>query len=171
MLTHTTLLISKMDPIKYILEKPALSRRIARWKMILTEYDIQYTTQKAIKGSVLADHLAHQAVDDYQPMNFEFPDENIMLVTDCETPGPDEGPEEGSRWSMYFYGASNALGNGIGIVIISPEGSHTRFTARLCFNCTNNMEEYEACIMGLRAAIDLRIKCLSVFRDSALVIS
>ena len=160
-----------MDPIKYIFEKPALSGRIARWHMVLTEYDIEYTTQKAIKGSVLADHLAHQAVDDYQSMNFEFPDENIMLVTDCETPGPDEGPEEGSRWSMYFDGASNALGNGISAVIISPEGCHTPFTARLCFNCTNNMAEYEACIMGLRAAIDLRIKFLSVFGDSTLVIS
>ena len=63
-----------MDPIKYIFEKPSLSGRIARWQMILTEYDIQYTTQKAIKGSVLVDHLAHQAVDDYQSMNFEFPD-------------------------------------------------------------------------------------------------
>ena len=72
---------------------------------------------------------------------------------------------------MYFDGASNALGNGIDAVIISPEGSHTPFTARLCFNCTNNMAEYEACIMGLRAAIDLRIKFLSVFGDSALVIS
>ena len=49
--------------------------------MILTEYDIQYATQKAIKGSVLAGHLAHQAVDDYQSMNFEFPDESIMIVT------------------------------------------------------------------------------------------
>ena len=70
-----------------------------------------------------------------------------------------------------FYGASNALSNGIGAVIISPGGCHTPFTAQLCFNCTNNMEEYEACIMGLRAAIDQRIKFLSVFRDSALVIS
>ena len=52
--------------------------------MILTEYDIQYTTHKAIKGSVLADHLAHQVVDDYQSINFEFPDENIMLVTDLK---------------------------------------------------------------------------------------
>ena len=41
MLTHTTLLISKMDLIKYIFEKPSLSGRIARWQMILTEYDIQ----------------------------------------------------------------------------------------------------------------------------------
>ena len=69
MLTHTTLLISKMDPIKYIFEKLALFERITRWQMILTEYDIQYTTQKEIKGSVLADHLAHQAVDDYQSID------------------------------------------------------------------------------------------------------
>ena len=60
--------------------------------MVLTKYNIQYTTQKAIKGSVLTDHLAHQDVDDYQSMNFEFLDENIMLITDCEKPGPYEGP-------------------------------------------------------------------------------
>ena len=72
---------------------------------------------------------------------------------------------------MVFDGASNALGNGIGDVIISPEDYHTPFTARLCFNCTNNMAEYEASIMGLKAAIDLRIKFLSVVGDSALVIS
>ena len=73
-----------------------MSGRIERWQMILTEYDIKYTTQKAIKGSVLADHLAHQPVDDYQSLNFEFPDEDILVVTDCKVPGPDEGPEEGS---------------------------------------------------------------------------
>lgn len=72
---------------------------------------------------------------------------------------------------MVFDGASNALGNGIGAVIISPKGCHTLFTARLCFDCTNNMAEYEACILGLRVAIDLRIKFLSVYGDSALVIS
>ena len=91
-------------------------------------------------------------MDNYQSMNFELQDENIMLVTDCEEPGADEGPEEGSRWTMVFDGASNALG-------------------KLCFNCTNNMAEYEACIMGLKADIDLRIKFLIIFGDSALVIS
>ena len=53
--------------------------------------------QKVIKESVLADHVAHQVVDDYQSMNFEFLDENIMLIVDCEKPGPYEGPEQGSQ--------------------------------------------------------------------------
>ena len=86
-----------------------------------------------------------------------------MLVTDYEEPGPDEGTEERSRWIMVFDEASNALDNGIGAVIISPKGCHTPFTARLCFNYTNNMAEYEACIMGLKAAIDLH--CLTLVRE------
>ncbi|XP_058746121.1 uncharacterized protein LOC131618991 [Vicia villosa] len=172
MLTHTTLLISKMDPIKYIFEKPALTGRIARWQMILTEYDIQYTTQKAIKSSVIADYLAHQPVDDYQSMYFEFPDEDIMCVAETSK-GQDqeEGPEPGARWTLVFDGASNALGNGIGAVLTSPTGFHIPFTARICFDCTNNVAEYEACIYGIEAAIDLRIKNLAVYGDSALVIS
>ena len=71
----------------------------------------------------------------------------------------------GFRWAFY------ALGNIIGVVIISPQGYHTPFTARLCFDCTNNMAEYKACIMGIKDAIDLRIKFLSLYGDSTLVIS
>ena len=48
-----------MDSIKYIFEKPVLTGRISRWQMLLSEYDIEYLAQKAIKGSILADHLAH----------------------------------------------------------------------------------------------------------------
>ena len=99
--------------------------------MILTEYDIQYTTQKSIKGSVLADHLAHQAVEDYQSMRFDILDEDILTLDNIEGNRLYDGPEQGSRWTLYFDGASSALGNGIGAVLISPEGYHTPFTARL----------------------------------------
>jgi hypothetical protein len=93
------MLISKMDPIKYIFEKPALSGRIARWQMLLSEYDIQYVTQKAIKGSVLTEHLAHQPLGDYQHVRFDFPDEDIMALSE-NFPEEDEGPELGSRWKL-----------------------------------------------------------------------
>jgi hypothetical protein len=42
--------------------------------------------------------------------------------------------------------------------------------ARLLFDCTNNIAEYEACIMGLERAVNLRIKTLEVYGDSALLI-
>ena len=57
-------------------------------------------------------------------------------------------PKE-SGWKIYFDGASNALGRGVGTVLISPEGNHCLFTVKLSFDCTNNVTDYEACIMGL----------------------
>lgn len=103
-------------------------------------------------------------------MRLDFPNEDIMYIRDYEIPGPEEGPEPGSRWMLVFDGASNALGNGIGAVITSPTDFHLPFTTRLCFKCTNNMAEYEACILGIEAAIDLRVKILEVYGDSTLVI-
>ena len=71
---------------------------------------------------------------------------------------------------MYFNGASNALGRDVGTVLISPEGNHCPFTTKLSFDYTNNVAEYEACVMGLQAAIKKKIKRLTVYGDSALVI-
>ena len=80
MLTYTTWLIARMDPLKYVFKKMALTGRISRWQMLLSEYDIQYVTQKSIKGSILADHLAHQPLPEYQPMKSDFPDEDVMVI-------------------------------------------------------------------------------------------
>jgi len=43
-------------------------------------------------------------------------------------------------------------------------------TARLCFGWTNNIAEYEACAMGIRAAIESRVKFLNVYGDSDLIV-
>lgn len=77
-----------MDHVKYIFENLILTGRVARWHMALTEYDIQHVTQKSIKGSVLSYYLAHQPLEDYQSMHFEFPDEDIMLIKDFNIPRP-----------------------------------------------------------------------------------
>ena len=41
---------------------------------------------------------------------------------------------------------------------------------RLGFDCTNNMAKYEACALGIQAAIDFKVKLLKVYGDSVLVI-
>ena len=99
-------------------------------------------------------------------MSFEFPDEDLMAVLQIEK--EESLKEEG--WKMYFDETLNALGRGVRAVLISPEGSHCPFTAKLSFDCTNNVVEYEACVLGLQAAIEKKIKELIVYGDSALVI-
>jgi ribonuclease HI len=94
-----------------------------------------------------------------------------LKMKDCDEPLFGEGPDPESRWGLIFDGAVNVYGNGIGAVIITPKGTHIPFSARLQFDCTNNTTEYEACIMGLEEAIDLRIKNIDIYGDSALVIN
>ena len=54
---------------------------------------------------------------------------------------------------MYFDGATNQNGSGIGVLLISPKGTHISFSCRLNFPANNNVTKYEACIMGLRATL------------------
>ena len=61
------------------------------------------------------------------------------------------------------------MGHKINAVIISPEGEYCPFIARLNFDSTNNVAEYEACIIGLQAAMAKKVKNLKVYGDSALV--
>jgi hypothetical protein len=37
-------------------------------------------TRKAVKGSVIADHLADHAMEDYESLDFDFPDEDVLSV-------------------------------------------------------------------------------------------
>uniref|UniRef100_A0A2N9FM09 RNase H type-1 domain-containing protein n=1 Tax=Fagus sylvatica TaxID=28930 RepID=A0A2N9FM09_FAGSY len=75
------------------------------------------------------------------------------------------------RWKLYFDGAANAVGSGIGAVLVSPKGQQTPIAVKLGFDCTNNMTEYEACIVGLQAALEFGAYELEVFGDSLLIVS
>ncbi|XP_052484927.1 uncharacterized protein LOC128040000 [Gossypium raimondii] len=145
------------------MESPALSRRMTQWQILLSEYDIVYVSQKSVKGSAIANFLASRAMKEYEPLEFDFPDEDLMCISEGES-------SKDQSWKMSFDGVSNALGHGIGAVLVSPEGNHYMLTARLNFFCTNNIAKYEACIMGLRAAIKRKIETLKVYGDSVLVI-
>ena len=149
-----------MDPLKYIFQKPMPTGRLAKWQILLTEFDIIYVTRTAMKAQALAENPVN---DDYKPLDTYFPDEEINSIEEL-------GSNGNQAWKLYFDGATNTKGKGIGAILISPIGQHYPATARLFFFCTNNMTEYEACIMGLNMAIDLGVQELIVLGDSDLLI-
>ena len=59
MLSYKVLLIARMDPLKYLMEKPMQDGKTAKWVLLLSEFDIKYVTQKSMKGRAIVDHLAH----------------------------------------------------------------------------------------------------------------
>ncbi|PKI51044.1 hypothetical protein CRG98_028569, partial [Punica granatum] len=160
-LYHTIHLLSKANPLRYLLDCPSSMTNIAKWRCQLTEYDIEYVFRTSIKGQAIADHLAEFPIEDDTPINSDFPDEGILQVDD---------EEDEPTWKMYFDGAVNSVGSGVGAVLISPDGHHYPVAAKVDFSCTNNMAEYEVCILGLQVAIDFKVKELEVFGDSMLTI-
>ena len=136
MLAFKVLLIVRMDPLKYLMEKPVQDGKIAKWVLILSKFDIKYVTQKFVKGRAIVDHLAHCSLEEAKEIQEDFLDEDIMGI-------------ELESWKMYFDGATNQNGSGIGILLISPKGTHNPFSSRLNFPVTNNAIEYEVCIIRL----------------------
>ncbi|RVW74208.1 Ribonuclease HI [Vitis vinifera] len=143
-------------------DSPALVGRLMRWLVLLTEFDIHYVTQKSIRGSIVTDHLASLPVSDGRAIDDDFPDEDVVAATSL------------TGWSMYFDGAANHSGYGIGVLLISPHGDHIPRSVRLAFSdrhpATNNIVEYEDCILGLETALELGIRQMEVFGDSNLVL-
>ncbi|KAA3473941.1 RNA-directed DNA polymerase (Reverse transcriptase), Ribonuclease H [Gossypium australe] len=41
-------------------------------------------SKKAVKGSAIADFLASRALEDYEPLNFDFPNEDLIYVATTE---------------------------------------------------------------------------------------
>jgi len=144
MLYYTTWLISKLDHLIYIFEKPYLLSRIVRWHVLLVEYDIVYTTKKAVKRSVIADHLTDNTIEDCEPLIFDFPDEDVLII---------KGGGELDWWTMYFNIIVNVYVNRARAMIISLDKKQYPVSTKLQFKHTNNTIEYKAYILGLEAAL------------------
>ena len=85
--------VARMDPLKYLFEKPALSGRLSRWLILLAEFDLKYVARKTIKGSVVSDYCAENSIEGEDGKE-DVPNEDILDVK-LET------------WKIYFDGAVN----------------------------------------------------------------
>ena len=56
--------VSKHDPLRYLQQTPSLTEKLARWLVVLTEFDIDYVAEKVMKGRAVADFLAQSPLTD-----------------------------------------------------------------------------------------------------------
>lgn len=62
MVSHKVHLIAQFDTLKYLMNRATLIRRLAKWVMILSEFDIEYVNRKSIKGQIIEDQLVEEPV-------------------------------------------------------------------------------------------------------------
>ncbi|XP_057854792.2 uncharacterized protein LOC131064621 [Cryptomeria japonica] len=132
---------------------------MAKWAMLLSEFDLHFINQKSIKGQVIANQLANAPSDNSFPTLDLFPDEDVLIIN------------RDSMWDMYFDGSRCQIGSGAGVVFVSPKGKTIPLSFRLEFHCTNNIAEYEALIARLHAVIAIGVKNIHIHGDSELIVN
>jgi hypothetical protein len=135
-------------PLGVILRNKGANQRIIKWALELSTYSLEFQSHTTIKPQALVDF--------------------IVEWIDMNTPISDSSPE---HWKMYFDDSLNIDGVEAGVYFISPSGDRLSYVLRIHFKASNNTTEYEAALHGLRIAVELGIKWLMVFGDSALVIN
>ncbi|XP_074277404.1 uncharacterized protein LOC141601042 [Silene latifolia] len=136
------------------MRKPELSGRMAKWSVHFSGYDLKFEPRTTIK-SRLADFVS-------TPKDSTQAEQDILNLEE------DKGEQV---WELHVDGASNAKGAGVGLVLKSPQGDLIVQAVRCEFKATNNEAEYEALIMGLKLALDLKIRHLQVYSDSKLIVN
>ncbi|XP_055824935.1 uncharacterized protein LOC129893428 [Solanum dulcamara] len=153
---HIVRLVSRENPIKFVISKPVLSDRLSRWYLQFQKFEIVYIPQKTVKGQRLVDFLAdHPIPDDWELTDERF-DENAMVIKVL------------LPWKMYFDRATHRGGAGAGVVFVTSQEKVLPFSFTLKQCCSNNVDEYQALIHRLEMAVDMKQLQLQVFGDSQL---
>ena len=138
-----------------------MSGRLAQWLLQLSEYEIIAETPTAIKSQAIADLLA------------QFPGEDNSFISDEVLGEINEvfliGLED-FVWTLKFDGSSTTTSAEAGIVLYKDDEKVVTKSFKFDFSCSNNAAEYEAYLVGLAIAYEMRIKHLRVIGDSNLVV-
>jgi hypothetical protein len=115
--------------LKEKLQSCRTTRRLGKWAAELSQYFMEFEKRTSIKSQVLADFIA-----DWTPSQSSSEEK--------------KQPE----WTIYCDGAWGFVGAGAAAIITLPSGIKMKYAARLKFQCTNNIAEYEVVLLGLRKA-------------------
>ncbi|KAG9442524.1 hypothetical protein H6P81_018378 [Aristolochia fimbriata] len=140
------------------MSRPILSGRLAKLALLLSEFKINFVPQHTIKGQALANFLADHSVLAEWELTEEFSDEEIFFV------------EVLPPWEMYFDGVARRNGAGARVLFISPRRDLLPYSFVLTQNYSNNEAEYQAILLGLGMAVEMKLPQLNIYDDSDLVI-
>jgi ribonuclease HI len=139
--------VPSSQPLKDIIRNREATGRVGKWAAELNEFTIDYVDSSSIQSQALADFIADW------------------------TPGAEdeESTIDNEAWTMFCDGSWGTFGTGASAILISPSKIKTCYTARLEFNCTNNIVEYEALLLGLRKLKSMEIRRAVLKSDSQVI--
>ncbi|KAF7834718.1 Retrotransposon, unclassified-like protein [Senna tora] len=106
-LAYSIDLMTKSDPIRFLLKRPILSGRLTRWTLIIGDFDITPVLPRAIRSQALVDLLALFPSGNHEPIDDNLSGE-LPEVAMCE---------EERLWELHFDRSPSQPEGGAGIVL------------------------------------------------------
>lgn len=119
-------IVPSSQPLKGIIRNREATGRLGKFAVELNEFTIDYVHRSSIQSQALADFNA-----DWSPGAQD-----------------EERTKDDKAWIVFCDGSWGTFGAGATAILISPSKIRTCYAARLEFNCTNNITEYEALLLG-----------------------
>jgi len=131
---------------------------------MLSEYDMTFIPQKAVKGQALADFLAAHPIPETSELHEDISDE----VIEANMTSSDD------VWQMFFDGASKTRLKGeiitrVRVVFVSPNDHVLPRAFSLTEPSSDNVAEYNALLISLQLAQWMGVTYLEASGDSKLI--
>jgi hypothetical protein len=114
----------------------------------LSMYDIVYKPRTSIKAQALSNFVAEWTEAQTSPKEREL-----------------------EYWTINFDVSLQLQSVGAEILVTSPKGDSFKYVLQMHFLASNNADEYEALLHGLRITMTLGICRLKVLSDSLLIVN
>ena len=124
-----------------------MSKKLLKWSIKLSQFDITYLPRRALHGQTLAYFISEFTTSDDYPKN---------------------SGEPSNRWRMYTDGTSNNQFSNVGVALMTLEERTISYALKLNFPATNNEAKYEA--LALKLARKLGVETLHILCDHWLVV-
>jgi ribonuclease HI len=142
------IIVPSSQPLKDIMRNRKAIGRVRKWAAELNEFTIDYVHRSSIQSQALADFIT-----DWMPGAQD-----------------EERTNDAEAWTVFCDGSWGNFGAGAATVLISSSKIKTCYAARLDFNCTNNIAEYEALLLGLRKLKAMGIR-RAILKSNSQIIS
>jgi hypothetical protein len=141
------IIVPSSQPLKDIIRNREAIGRVGKWATKLNEFTIDFVHRSSIQSQALADFIIDW------------------------TPGAHEEvhPIDAEAWTVFYDGSWGTFGACAIAILISPSKIKTCYAARLEYNCTNNITEYEAVILELRKLRTMGIRRAVLKSDSQVI--
>jgi hypothetical protein len=143
------IIVPSSQPLKDIMRNREATGRVGKWALDLNEVNIDYVHRSSIQSHVLADFIADWTLGAKD----------------------EERANDAEAWTVFCDGSWRTFGAGAAVVLISPSKIKTYYAARLDFNCTNNITEYEPLLLGLQKLKAMGIRRAILKSDSQVILA